>query len=98
MSTVEVIEERLRAIMHAWPLPIDAGCQQHVIQSIHGAAIRLTSEGFASDPVKVLEAEVNFRRLLAEMTRQAGILGFTELHEPTLFAALSKLCPIWPFC
>ena len=84
--------------MHAWPLPIESGCEQHLTQLIQQATVRLDSEGSASDPIKVLEAEANLRKLLAEMTRQAGVLGFNELHEPTFFAALSKLCPLWPFC
>lgn len=98
MNNANIVEERLRAVMHAWPLPIDSGCQQHLTQLIHQAAVRLDSEGSASDSIKVLEAEANLRKLLAEMTRQAGALGFNELHEPTFFAALSKLCPLWPFC
>ena len=92
------VEEHLRVIMQSWQLPIDPGCEQHLEQLIRQAARRVQNEGFASDPNKLLEAETNFRRLLTEMTRQAGALGFHELHEPTYFNALSSLCPIWPFC
>ena len=82
----------------SWQLPIDPGCEQHLAQLIQQAAQRLQDEGFADDSSKLWEAETNFRRLLTEMTRQAGALGFRELHEPTFFEALSSLCPIWPFC
>ena len=73
-------------------------CQQHIEQLIHDSVQRVQDDGFADDANKLWEVETNFRILLTEMTRQAGILGFTELHEPTFFEALSKLCPIWPFC
>ena len=92
------LELRLTAIMQSWQLPIDPGCRQHLEQLIQQAAQRVRGEGLASDPARLLEAETNFRRLLTEMTRQAGVLGLQELHEPTFFNALSRLCPIWPFC
>ncbi len=90
------LEGRLRAIMDAWPMDIEAGCRDHLNQLIATASAEFASEG-ASSP-RLVEAEVNFRKILAEMTRQAGVLGFDELHEPTFFAAMSRLCPIWPFC
>jgi hypothetical protein len=92
------LEARLRAIMQSWQPPIAADCEQHLSQLIHEAALRVEAEGFASDPEKLWEAETNFRKLLTEMTRQAGVLGFNELHEPTFFNSLAGLCPIWPFC
>lgn len=98
MSRADVAEGRLRAVMEAWMLPIDPGCKQHLAQLIRQAALRIDSEGFASDPTRLWEAETNLRKLLTEMTRQAGALGFNELHEPTFFNALSQLCPLWPFC
>lgn len=98
LSSETPLEGRLRAVMKSWQLPIDPGCEQHLEQLIQQAAQRVQIEGVAFDPGKLWEAETNFRRLLTEMTRQAGILGFHELHEPTYFNALSGLCPIWPFC
>lgn len=98
MSSGTPLEGRLMAVMRSWQLPIDPGCEQHLAQLIQQAAQRVQNDGFADDPGKLREAETNFRRLLTEMTRQAGALGFRELHEPTFFKALSSLCPIWPFC
>lgn len=98
MGHLEEVEGRLRSIMYSWLLPIDPGCEQYLVQLIQQAAQRINGEGFASDQVKLLEMETNFRRLLTEMTRQAGALGFNELHEPTFFAAMNRLCPLWPFC
>ena len=101
MSTMSMgipLEESLMDIMQTWQLPIEPGCKQHLSQLIQQAAQRIQDEGYAEDPAKLWEAETNFRRLLTEMTRQAGALGFHELHEPTFFKALSSLCPIWPFC
>lgn len=98
MSDAKAVEARLRAIMQSWLLPIVPGCEQHLSQLIQQAAARVEAEGFASDPAKLWEVETNFRKLLTEMTRQAGVLGFDELHEPTFFNSMSRLCPIWPFC
>ncbi len=101
MSTINSgtpLEGRLIAVMQSWQLPIAPGCEQNLTQLIHQAAQRMQAEGFADDPGKLWEAETNFRRLLTEMTRQAGALAFNELHEATLSNALSSLCPVWPFC
>jgi len=98
MSDAKTIEARLRAIMQSWQLPIASDCEQHLSQLIHNAALRVEADGLASDPSKLWEVETNFRKLMTEMTRQAGALGFDELHEPTYFNALAELCPIWPFC
>lgn len=98
MNPVEQVEIRLLGIMAAWPLPIEPGCEQHLRQFIHAGAVRAVSEGHKPDSPRIGEAEANLRKFLAEMTRQAGVLGFDELHEPTFFNAKSKLCPVWPFC
>ena len=92
------LDQRLRGVMRSWTLPIDSGCQQHLDSAIQQAMQRVQAEGVASDPAKLLEAETNFRRLLTEMTRQAGQMGLQELHEPTYFQAMASLCPLWPFC
>ena len=98
MSSPTALEARLTAVLRSWPLPIHAGCEHHLVQLIAQASHRVDAAGLASDDARLDEAEANFRTLLTEMGRQAGLLGFSELHEPTLFAALGKLCPIWPFC
>jgi hypothetical protein len=98
MNDAKAVEERLRAIMHSWQMPIEPGCEQHLTQMISQAAQRVEAEGFAANPAKLWEAETNFRKFLTEMTREAGVLGFRELHEPTFFNAKTRLCPIWPFC
>lgn len=98
MSSTAPLEARLTAVMRAWPQPINPGCEHHLVQLIDRASQRMVAEGQGLDAARLDEAEANFRKLLAEMTRQAGMLGFSELHEPTLFKALDGLCPIWPFC
>ncbi len=40
-------------------------------------------DGFAFDATKLADVDASFRLLLTEMTRQAGVLGLNELHEPT---------------
>lgn len=44
------------------------------------------------------EAEENVRRFVREMIAEARSLGLSELHENTLAAAMSRLCPLWPIC
>lgn len=92
------IEMRLEAIMQSWGMPIEPGCLQHLSQLINEAGQRLKESGLISDSSKLLETENNFQKILDEMTNQAGILGLNELHEITFVNALSRLCPIFPFC
>lgn len=98
MSDAKAVEARLRAIMQSWLLPIEPGCEQHLTELIRQGAQRFEADGFGSDPVKLWEAETNFRNFLSQMTWEAGALGYHELHEDTFFRAKSRLCPIWPFC
>lgn len=97
-SSGEPLKSRLEAVMQSCQLPIAPGCKQNLVQLIRNAEKRVWGESFAIDRAKLREAETNFRRLLTEMIRQAGVLGFNELHEQTLNNALSSLCPICPFC
>jgi len=98
MGHTEEVEDRLKMIMNSWMPQIAPGCEPHLVQLIEKAAQRMDAEGFASNPMKLLEMEKNFRLLLTEMTMEAGVLGFRDLHEPTFFAAMNRLCPLFPFC
>jgi len=97
MSTVP-LKERLTAIMKSWPIPINPGCEIGLEQLIDNAVISIQAAGLDSQVQTLNEAETNFQKLLAEMTLEAGRQGFNELHEPTLAAALSRICPLFPFC
>ena len=55
-------------------------------------------EALATDPSRAQEAVDNLRAFVQEMATVAQLRGFSELHEPTFFAAFKKLCPLWPFC
>ena len=92
------LQQRLTAIMSAWHVPIDPSCKAGLESLFDSVSTYYGPEYFVKQPVKLREAEVNFEKLLTEMTWQAGSLGFNELHEPTLQAALVKLCPLFPFC
>lgn len=98
MYDVITLEDQLIAIVQVSVLPITPGCEQHLIQLIRNGMLRVETENFASDYAKLKEAEDNLHMLLTEMTRQAVALGYNELHESTFFNALSKLCPLFPFC
>ena len=98
MSSTVPIKARLTAIMMAWPFPINPGCQQELQQLIDQAVVKIQTAGFSSNTQKLNEAERNFEKLLAEMTWEAGRQGLTELHEPTVSAALLRICPLFPFC
>ena len=92
------LEARLRAIMESWALPIASDCRQLLADAIHHASIRAEAEDVDPWPDRVALAESSLRKLLTEMTWQAGVMGLNELHEPTLHAAFQRLCPLWPFC
>lgn len=97
MSTIP-LKTRLTAVMNSWPIPINPGCESGLKQLIDQAVTNMHAAGLDSQAQKLSEAESNFQRLLAEMTLEAGRQGFSELHEPTLAAALSRICPLFPFC
>lgn len=97
-GTAKALEARLRAIMHSWQLPIDPAAEETLSELIQQAAQRVEAEGFAADLSKLWEVETNFRRLLTEMTRQAGALGLYQLDASAYVDAMARLCPIWPFC
>ena len=92
------LKARLTAMMKSWPVPIEPGCEYHLSQLIDQAAQNFQAGGFTSDPKKFAEAENNFQKLLAQMTLEAGKLGYNELHEPTFFKVMSRICPLFPFC
>jgi hypothetical protein len=98
MRDAKALEETLLAIVHTWLFPIDANCEQQLTQLIQTAARDMERKALLSNSAKLLEAEHNLRALLTQMTWQAGAQGFDELHEPTLGAALRRLCPLFPFC
>lgn len=94
MANSMTVQQRLLAIMNRWPVPITPNCRQSLEALIRDASSKVPQ----GDSAQVAKAEANFERLLGEMTLQAGQMGFKELHEPTLGAALFALCPIFPFC
>lgn len=98
MANPADLEARLRDILESWALPIAPDCKQLLEDAVHRGAIRAAVEDREPWAARETRAEENFRKLLTEMTRQAGVMGFNELHEPTFHAALQKLCPLWPFC
>ena len=98
MSNAAIVEIRLLGIMHSWPMSIGTDCQSQLSDLIRSAAKRIENDGVAADPAKIAEAEHNLRVLLAVMTREAGVQGLFELRESTFQAAMSQLCPIFPFC
>jgi hypothetical protein len=65
--------------------------------AVRDAVQRMAKEKRES-PEDVTLAEQNTATLVARMVQEARTMQFTELHEPTLPAALSRLCPIRPFC
>jgi len=77
---------------------IDKASERYEAASMGLPLDGVKSMAFPPDGAKLKEAEWNFGKLLDEMTLEAGRLGLNELHEPTFFYALQKLCPLFPFC
>jgi len=91
-------ELSLWMVVKNWPVPIAPGCESHLRHAVEQAAARMEAENFLKDRQRNPEAQANLVKLLEEMTLVAQSEGWNELHEPTFFKALDKLCPIWPFC
>jgi hypothetical protein len=64
-----------------------------IIQSVVSDAF---SDASTHDGTRLSEMETNLLRLLTEMTRQAGALGLSTLHEKTLSNARAHLGPLGP--
>jgi hypothetical protein len=98
MANPAELEAKLREVLESWPLPIADDCKSLLEGAMRQGALRAAAEDQSPWPERVTRAEENFRKLMTEMTWQAGAMGFAELHEPTFYASLQKLCPLWPFC
>ena len=73
-------------------------CEAMTRQLISQGMQKLVAQGFAANEYKIHEAEANLSRFINAMTHEALRLGLSKLHEPTFNAAMSSLCPLWPFC
>ena len=98
MNGKAAAETRLKAVVHSWLAPVPPQTEAELARLIGNAVRRMDHDGTLSDPAKLLLAETNLRRLLTEMTREAGALGVQRLEGKTLEKALETLCPMWPFC
>lgn len=94
MSNALAVENRLSAIMRSWLFPVEPGCERHLAQLIQKAAQRVEAAGYAADEEKLKEAENNFRRLLTEMTREAGAIYFQQPCSHSGDAAGASV-PMW---
>ena len=69
------------------------GCEQLVRGLAADGARQLVG-----NPERLVDAEVNLRRLVREMANEASLRGDSELHEYSLQSVMGRLCPLWPFC
>jgi hypothetical protein len=72
---------------------IAANCLQLLQAFVRAAELQL-----ANSPSRAAEAEQNLRQFIQAMIQDAGIHGWSELHEDTFYGAKLKLCPLFPFC
>ncbi len=73
-------------------------CEVHLRAFVNQGAARVIADQRADDPTALAEAGNNVVSFVQAMVMEARTLGFSELHEPTFFNTLARLCPIWPFC
>jgi hypothetical protein len=73
-------------------------CEAMMRQFIAQGVQKLISEGSAGNEFKVHQAEANLSRFIDAMTYTAVRLHLDQLHEQTFGAAITSLCPLWPFC
>jgi hypothetical protein len=77
--------------------PIADNCRDHLQGFIRTGVARIEEHGPVDAGSEAL-ARANLRRFVLAMAEEARAMGLSELHEPTFFAALPRLCPLWPFC
>ena len=94
----EVLWEIAEAEARAEGLSIARSCEGHLRNFIATGAQSLRIHTLDRDPVTIERAEENIRLFVRAMADEARALGLTELHEPTFFSALQKLCALFPFC
>jgi hypothetical protein len=87
------------AMEAALPMAITPDCREHLIKIVaDGLQNRWDSSGAPPPELRLVIAEGNIRRLVAQMKVEARDLGRNDLGENTFFGALRKLCPFWPIC
>ena len=77
---------------------ITPSCTLHLRGFISTGVARLVAEGRLEDNQGINETRSNLVRFVEQMIVEAKALGLVELHEPTFFSTLPRLCPLWPFC
>lgn len=100
MPSLSAVESQLwgRAKGSAADFGFAPDCEGLVKVMMKKAALRLEAEGYLDDPDRLAVAETNVELFISEMILEAKRLGYSELHEDTLAAAMSRLCPLWPIC
>lgn len=100
MATFKSVEKRLLATAKkaAGKLGFASDCQQDVINLIRNGIQKIETDGLLDNEEKIKEAEANLVKFVTEMKIEAHKLGLAALHENTFARAISKLCPLWPFC
>lgn len=78
--------------------PFAVGCDQLLAIEAKQAAPKLAAEIHERGIAALADAEAATVVLVRAMVDEAKAHGWTELHEPTLMDAMSKLCPLFPFC
>jgi hypothetical protein len=77
-------------------LGIDPACSERLEQLVSLGAVVLDSTG--ATPEVLNQAAANLERLVDTMADIARSQGDQVLHEWWLQGALSRLCPLFPFC
>ena len=102
MPTLEQIDRRLWfAASHEAAVlgyAIAPSCEVHLRPFLTNGAVMLAKEQMLEQPEQIAIAEAGTRRFVGYMVVAARQMGFAELHEPTFFETLKRLCPLWPFC
>ena len=86
-----------------WRIAVSRGviapnCEQQLRSLIWHGVEEIVAQHLLNDKEKIDLAKGNLVQLLNKMMHHQVGFGMTELHEPTLNAALNDLCPLWPFC
>ncbi len=93
-----MIEHDLMPVLHQTAKSMGLGVGADCESAVRSFIMQADGVYRSSSPQDRVKIKTQFETFVMEMGAEAQRLGLTELRERTLAAAMTKLCPFWPFC
>jgi hypothetical protein len=95
------LEESARLLVQACALGYEFGFSPEALSTIHEIVRvgigRMEHKGVAKDPKKILEAQINLARFVAEVIAHAKSDHLAEVQRYSVSAVQTSFCPVFPF-